>query len=424
MRRTVEVARSGPRPAIRLRRVPPCDPPYDDEREHPFWPIADQLALDWPSAAPPPAGTASATPAGTTSAGATPAGTTRATMTPTGATSANMTPAGATPAAATPAAATPAAATPASMTTAAATPAAATPASMTTAGATPAAAIPASMTTAGATPAAATPAGATPAGATPAGATLAGATLAGMAGADAAPCPTTHGDARPSGDAATLRGNEVGAMAGPRAPGTEIVAGAEPSPRRDAAAAAARPEPAVEAESDVALNRVPSATIQPCAPASGSAGTLAGEAWRSATGTLVAAASARPRTRPVVAGTSTDAKAAVHRFVRLCVEVLNGYRPAAHLRRFSLPAEAAGIVAQGLAAAQRVASLRKAAQAAARRPLRRPSPAAVIRLRLCEPRPGAVEAAVALVTGDRTWALALRLELHQETWAATALRLI
>jgi hypothetical protein len=126
----------------------------------------------------------------------------------------------------------------------------------------------------------------------------------------------------------------------------------------------------------------------------------------------------------VVAGTSTDAKAAVHRFVRLCVEVLNGYRPAAHLRRFSLPAEAAGIVAQGLAAAQRVASLRKAAQAAARRPPRRPSPAAVIRLRLCEPRPGAVEAAVALVTGDRTWALALRLELHQEIWAATALRLI
>ena len=57
-------------------------------------------------------------------------------------------------------------------------------------------------------------------------------------------------------------------------------------------------------------------------------------------------------------------------------------------------------------------------------PPRRVAPVAVIRLRLCEPRPGAVEAAVAIVAGDRTWALALRLELHQQAWAATILRLI
>jgi hypothetical protein len=49
---------------------------------------------------------------------------------------------------------------------------------------------------------------------------------------------------------------------------------------------------------------------------------------------------------------------------------------------------------------------------------------AVIRLRLCEPRPGAVEAAVLLVTGERTWAMALRLEMHQQNWCATTLRLI
>src|ERR1700760_362268 len=52
MRRTVEVARSGPRPTIRLRRVPACEPPYDDERDHPFWPDPDQLTLDWPLAVP------------------------------------------------------------------------------------------------------------------------------------------------------------------------------------------------------------------------------------------------------------------------------------------------------------------------------------------------------------------------------------
>jgi hypothetical protein len=138
------------------------------------------------------------------------------------------------------------------------------------------------------------------------------------------------------------------------------------------------------------------------------------------------AASTRARAlahgRPVVAGASTDARAAVHRFVRHCVEVLNGYRPAAHLRQLALPGEAAAIVAQGTAGARRVAGLRKAASD--RRTARRPSPVAVTSLHLCQPSLAAVEAAVALVTGQRTWALALRLELHQETWAATALRLI
>lgn len=128
--------------------------------------------------------------------------------------------------------------------------------------------------------------------------------------------------------------------------------------------------------------------------------------------------------RAVVSGASHEAKAAVHRFVRLCVEVLNGHRPPAHLRQLSVPADATAVVTQALAGARRVAELRRAAQRAGRRPPRRPSPVAVIRLRLCEPRPGAVEAAVALVTGDRTWAMALRMELHQQTWSATTLRLI
>ncbi|WP_433797419.1 Rv3235 family protein [Actinoplanes sp. CA-252034] len=122
---------------------------------------------------------------------------------------------------------------------------------------------------------------------------------------------------------------------------------------------------------------------------------------------------------PVVAGASGDAKLAVRRFVRLCVEVLNGFRPAAHLRRLALPSHAAEVVAQGLAGARRAADLRRTRQATARRP-----PVAVIKVVLCEPRAGAVEAAVTLVTGDRTWAMAFRLELHQQTWAATALLVI
>jgi hypothetical protein len=77
------------------------------------------------------------------------------------------------------------------------------------------------------------------------------------------------------------------------------------------------------------------------------------------------------------------------------------------------------VVAQGLAGARRAADLRRVRQPTARRP-----PVAVSKVVLCEPRAGAVEAAVTLVTGDRTWAMAFRLELHQQSWAATALLII
>ncbi|GID98191.1 Rv3235 family protein [Amorphoplanes digitatis] len=129
-----------------------------------------------------------------------------------------------------------------------------------------------------------------------------------------------------------------------------------------------------------------------------------------------------PVTRTVVSGVSADAKLAVRRFVKLCVEVFNGYRPPAHLRRFSQPREAATVVAEGLSGAQRVAGVRPASSGRPRP--RRPAPVAVLRLRLCEPRAGAVEAAVVLMIADRVWAMALRLELHEASWVATALRLI
>ena len=131
-----------------------------------------------------------------------------------------------------------------------------------------------------------------------------------------------------------------------------------------------------------------------------------------------------PPPRPVVAGASAEAKDAVYRFVRTCVEVLNGYRPAAHMRRLAVPTEAAAIVAQLMATTHRVTEMRRRLQSPAKRVSHRPLPVAVVRLRLCEPRPGAVEAAFALVLGDRTWAMALRMEQHQQAWSATTLRLV
>src|SRR5690242_6828941 len=46
---TVEVAPRGPRPPIRVRPVPRCDPPFDDELEPQMWATANQLALEWPT---------------------------------------------------------------------------------------------------------------------------------------------------------------------------------------------------------------------------------------------------------------------------------------------------------------------------------------------------------------------------------------
>jgi hypothetical protein len=130
----------------------------------------------------------------------------------------------------------------------------------------------------------------------------------------------------------------------------------------------------------------------------------------------------RPRTPADPAG---DARLAVRHFVNACVEVFNGYRPAAHLRRLSQPAEAGRVVAQAMAGAHRVRELRGPDQ---RQPIprarRRPTPVAVLKVQLCEPRTGAVEASIVLVTGERTWALALRMETYDQAWVATALRLV
>ncbi|WP_239169320.1 Rv3235 family protein [Paractinoplanes deccanensis] len=128
--------------------------------------------------------------------------------------------------------------------------------------------------------------------------------------------------------------------------------------------------------------------------------------------------------RAPLSGVSRDATLAVKRFLYACVEVLNGYRPSAHLRRLSRPFEAAEVVSEGLLGAQRLNAVRKAALRAGRHPSRKPVPVAILSLHLCEPRSGVVEAAAPLLIGEHTWAMALRMEFYQQAWVATALRLI
>ncbi|HEX8630355.1 MAG TPA: Rv3235 family protein [Catenuloplanes sp.] len=125
-----------------------------------------------------------------------------------------------------------------------------------------------------------------------------------------------------------------------------------------------------------------------------------------------------------VAGASTEARNAVRRFLGVCLEILNGYRPAGQLRPLAGPAEAAVVIEQVSAAVARVTELRRAAGRPARTAPTAANPVRVRRLRVCEPRPGAAEATAVLLTAGRTWALAFRLERRDGTWAATVARLI
>jgi hypothetical protein len=318
---TVEVAPRGPRPPIRVRPVPRCDPPFDDELEPQVWSSTNQLAFEWPAwgeASPPRADVAT---------GGTPV---RRLST----------------------------------------------------------AQRAALLTA------------------PPSALMAA--LRGQRTAEVAAAASRLGPPTAEILAALFEASAEPARCGPSADPAQSEASAD-ADRSGACADAARtqskpPHPAPDAGAAPRTGR-----LQP------HSGMRTGP-WRGP--------AAPPPMPGTTAGASGDAKLAVRRFVHMCVEVLNGYRPAAHLRRLALPKEAAGVVAQAVAGMGRVAELRRATRAAEHRRDRRPGPVGVIRLQLCEPRPGAVEAAVVLITGERTWAMALRLELHQQTWCATTLRLV
>ena len=153
----------------------------------------------------------------------------------------------------------------------------------------------------------------------------------------------------------------------------------------------------------------------------------------------------------------SPARGATMHFLSLCLEVLNGYRPAAHLRPLTAPAEFQGIAAQLSHALTRLSApasrapvqfgRRMGDPATAATYLRAPSgvrtrpvagtpragrsgaahPMARIRLlnlRVCEPRPGVAEAAAVLGDGGRSWALMLRLERRPAGWQCTLAHVI
>ncbi|MGC5053553.1 Rv3235 family protein [Micromonospora sp. DT48] len=120
---------------------------------------------------------------------------------------------------------------------------------------------------------------------------------------------------------------------------------------------------------------------------------------------------------PGALATATPAATRVaHRFVATCLEVVNGFRPPAQLRRQLDPARLTVLLPELVRATARGAPPRRRS---ARPGVR------LRRLRVCEPRPAAIEAAAVLTgAGGRSWAMALRLEHRRGNWICTDLRVL
>lgn len=127
----------------------------------------------------------------------------------------------------------------------------------------------------------------------------------------------------------------------------------------------------------------------------------------------------RPTTHPVASlppATAPETTRAAHRFVGTCVEVINGYRSPNQVRALLDPARAADLLIELARASGRAGTSRRRSG----RPLVR-----LLRLRVCEPREAAVEAAAVLTAaGGRSWAMALRLEHRRGRWLCTALHVL
>ncbi|MGW4461132.1 Rv3235 family protein [Micromonospora sp. NPDC004704] len=126
-----------------------------------------------------------------------------------------------------------------------------------------------------------------------------------------------------------------------------------------------------------------------------------------------------------LATASAEARQAAYRFLSTALEILNGYRPAAHVRPLSVGADATAITEQLVAATRRLGEHRR------QRPVVRPPGAGAGRvavrlrlLRVCEPHQGIAEAAAVLGSDERSWAMAYRLERRRGSWLGTYTRVL
>jgi uncharacterized protein DUF6459 len=117
-----------------------------------------------------------------------------------------------------------------------------------------------------------------------------------------------------------------------------------------------------------------------------------------------------------------EAHRVVRRYLDVCVEVLGGYRPLAHLRPLTEAARFEEVAGQllrlgGLGGSAITRPGTGLVRVVADRPRLR-------HLRVCEIRPGVVEAAAVLARGEQVRALTLRLEQRAGTWLCTHLEVV
>ncbi|MEV4539950.1 Rv3235 family protein [Asanoa sp. NPDC049518] len=134
-------------------------------------------------------------------------------------------------------------------------------------------------------------------------------------------------------------------------------------------------------------------------------------------GNATAPQTTAPATTQAPLTASPEARHAAGRFTRACLEILNGYRPVAHVRSLSRPTNAHALVEQLFDALRRMP-----VSPAQRR--QQPELVRLRHLRISEPTPGIVEAAAALGTDARTWAMAFRLEHTSTRWLGTVLQVL
>ncbi|MFV2085390.1 Rv3235 family protein [Micromonospora sp. LOL_021] len=136
-----------------------------------------------------------------------------------------------------------------------------------------------------------------------------------------------------------------------------------------------------------------------------------------------------------LAGASPEARRAAHRFLAASLEIINGFRPAGHIRRLADPAQSLAVGAQLAIAVDR--ARRPDDPGRARRGPASPQPTPVVRggrrpvellrvrqLRVCEPVSGVAEAVAVLGTDERSWALAFRLERRPTGWLSTTVDVV
>jgi hypothetical protein len=125
-----------------------------------------------------------------------------------------------------------------------------------------------------------------------------------------------------------------------------------------------------------------------------------------------------PAPRPQRSAPYSPAQAAAQRFVGVCVEILNGHRPASHLRAVVASTELHLVADQLVRRTTRVYLGRPGATSP------RPQRVRLRALHVSEPRDGVAEVVAVLEYGANHWAMSARLERRSDNWLCVLVQVL